>query len=237
MTQTYRLNNFDITQVGPRVDERYPIYRSGRTSPAIDTGDSWDEWRNTFAGGVLNGFQNIPRAQRQYADLVGTAEHQAANPGVDLAGLMGNIQTNSTPQDPAQPISGVVATQPTDTWTASPVDDGSTALAPGGGGTGLTNAEYLQMMGVPVEFFSGGQPGVQALSKNQADDWNSVMSGYGFDPNTRGSAVTSWADFAAADAGDRSQAQKILDIYRQNERGNMYENDPRLTANGMRMGG
>lgn len=230
----YRLNGYDINQVDPRVDPNHPIYRSGGLdTPAIDAGN-WDEFKNNFAGGMLNGYQIIPKQKPSYAGMLGTAENQQAQ---QMQGLLGNVGTGQENVNPAAPVGQVVATQPTDTYVATPTDPNAPTPAPGGGGTGLTNAEYLQMMGVPVEFFSGGQPGVQALSKNQADDWNSVMSGYGFDPNTRGSAVTSWADFAAADAGDRSQAQKILDIYRQNERGNMYENDPRLTANGMRMGG
>ena len=228
--QQYRLNGYDISQVGPRVNPDYPIYRAGSLEPAIPT-DDWDEFRNNFAGGMLNGYQIIPKQKPSYAGMLGTAENQQ----MQMDGLLGNVSTGQENVDPAAPVSQVVATQPTDTWVATPTDPNAPE-APVETGTGLTNAEYLQMMGVPVEFFAEGQPGVQALSKHQAGAWTDVMGGYGFDPGTYGSAITSWQDFANADAGDRSQAKKILDISRENQRGNMYENDPRLTANGMRMG-
>lgn len=128
---SWTAGGYTMNPVGPQIDPRYPVFRPDNPV-AIGTDDSY---RDTFAGGVLRGFQNRPKAAPSYAAMPGTAEYAAAQgqlpqnmagllPGLynqsqqTNAGLLGNAVGTVDPFYGSQ----VVPVNPSGIYTATPTD-------------------------------------------------------------------------------------------------------------------
>lgn len=135
---SWTAGGYTMNPVGPQIDPRYPVFRPDNPV-AIGTDDIY---RDTFAGGVLRGFQNRPKAAPGYAAMPGTAEYAAAQGQLpqsmggllpDLysqsqqvnAGLLGNAAGNViSGGEGVNPFYGsqVVPTNPSGIYTATPTD-------------------------------------------------------------------------------------------------------------------
>jgi hypothetical protein len=108
---------------------------------------------STIAGGMLNGYQTIPRQQPSYANMAGAGgDFYAQN-----RGLLGNaaMPQATQAQGPSQGmltgtdgrnVGGVQVVEPTDIYTATQTDPNAPVAPTGDGSSGLTMRDYLAMM-------------------------------------------------------------------------------------------